>query len=369
MNTLGNIFKITSFGESHGSAVGIVIDGCPSYLKIDLKEIQHELNRRKPNQSHLTSSRKEADEFEIVSGIFDGKTLGSPITILIKNNDAKPKDYEWLQNTFRPGHADFTYEKKYNIRDVRGGGRSSVRVTVGWVAAGAIAKQILAQQKIEIISWVSQIADNKFKIADSYLNENISSKKINELKKSIEKNIVRCPDEKISNLMISLLEKIKKQGDTVGGCINTAIYGLPIGLGEPVFGKFQAELAHALLNINATKGFEMGKGFESARMNGSEYNDEFFADKKKNILTKTNNSGGLLGGISNGMPVHFNLAFKPISTIFTEQNSVDKNNKAVKIKAEGRHDPCAVPRAVPIVEALTACVVLDLFLLNKISKL
>ena len=367
MNTLGHIFKITSFGESHGTLVGAVIDGCPSGFKIDFKKIQQELDRRKPNQSHLTSSRKEADEFEIVSGIFDGKTLGSPITILIKNQDAKSKDYDWLQNTFRPGHADFTYEKKYGFRDNRGGGRSSARVTAGWVAAGAIAKQILTQQKIEIISWVNQIGDYKFEIEKDFIEQNISKKEIEKLKIAIEKSVVRCPDENISNNMIAVLGKIKKQGDTVGGCINTAIYGLPIGLGEPVFGKFQAELAHALLNINATKGFEMGKGFESAMMNGSEYNDEFIADKKL-ITTKTNNSGGLLGGISNGMPVYFNLAFKPLSTIFTEQNSVDKKGKAIKIKAEGRHDPCAVPRAVPIVEDLTACVVLDLLLLNKISK-
>ncbi len=365
MNTLGHIFKITSFGESHGTAVGAVIDGCPSNLKIDFKKIQHELNRRKPNQSHLTSTRKEADEFEMVSGIFDGKTIGSPITILIKNNDAKSKDYEWLKETYRPGHADFTYEKKYGIRDHRGGGRSSARVTVGWVAAGAIAKQFLAQHNIEIVSWVNQIEQVKFEIENDFFEQNISQKEIEKLKANIEKSIVRCPDEKIANQMISLLEKIKKQGDTVGGCISTVIYGLPVGLGEPVFGKFQAELAHAILNINATKGFELGKGFESAAMKGSAYND-VFVQHKKAITTKTNHSGGLLGGISNGMPVFFNTAFKPISTIFTEQQSITKNGKAIKIKAEGRHDPCAVPRAVPIVEAMTACVVADFLLMNKV---
>jgi len=368
LNTLGKIFRITSFGESHGIAVGALIDGCPANLKLDLKKIQHELNRRKPGQSNVTTSRKESDEFEIISGVLDSKTLGSPITILIKNQDSKSSDYEWLKNTYRPGHADFTYEKKYGIRDVKGGGRSSARVTAGWVAAGAIAKQILELHNIQIVSWVSQIADCKFEIPATYLNENIPSKKIIAFEKSIEKSIVRCPDESISNKMISILEKIKKQGDTVGGCIQTVVYGLPIGLGEPVFGKFQAELAHALLNINATKGFELGRGFESAAMRGSIYNDIFVSTKKK-VSTKSNNGGGLLGGISNSMPVYFNLAFKPLSTIFIEQNSIDKNGKEVKIKAEGRHDPCAVSRAVPIVEALTACVIVDLLLQNRSSKI
>jgi chorismate synthase len=368
VNTLGNIFKITSFGESHGVAVGAVIDGCPANLKLDLKKIQHELNRRKPGQSSITTSRNETDEFEIISGVINSTTLGSPITLLIKNKDAKPTDYEWLKDTYRPGHADFTYDKKYDIRDVRGGGRSSARITAGWVAAGAIAKQFLALHNIKIVSWVNQIADCKFEIADSFLNENISLKKIINLENAIEKSIVRCPDELIANNMISLLEKTKKQGDTVGGCIQTVVYGLPIGLGEPVFGKFQAELAHALLNINATKGFELGRGFESVAMKGSAYNDIFISSKKK-VSTKTNNSGGLLGGISNSMPVYFNLAFKPLSTLFTEQKSIDKKGNTVKIKAEGRHDPCAVPRAVPIVEALTACVITDLILQNRSSKI
>ena len=364
MNTLGHLFKITSFGESHGKAIGVVIDGCPSNLKIDFENIQSELNRRRPNQSKITSSRNEKDEFEIISGVLDDKTIGSPITILIRNNDAKSHDYEWLQNTYRPGHADLTYEKKYGIRDNRGGGRSSARITTGWVAAGAIAKQFLALNDIQIVSWVSQIADCKFEIEKTFLEKNISKKEIENLKKEIEKSIVRCPDENISSNMIKQLEKIKKQGDTVGGIICTAIYGLPIGLGEPVFGKFQAELAHALLNINATKGFELGRGFESANMNGSNYNDVFI-QTKNSVSTSTNNCGGLLGGISNGMPVYFSLAFKPLSTIFTAQQSIDKNGKSVSIKAEGRHDPCAVPRAVPIVEAMTACVIADLLLLSK----
>ncbi|MEN9523401.1 MAG: chorismate synthase [Bacteroidota bacterium] len=368
MNTLGKIFTITSFGESHGKAVGAVIDGCPSNIKLDLKKIQNELNRRKPGQSKITTQRKEEDEFEIISGVLNSKTLGSPITLIIKNNDAKSSDYEWLKNTYRPGHADFTYDKKYGIQDVRGGGRSSARITAGWVAAGAIAKQFLELYNIEIVSWVNQIADCKFEIEDSFLNENISSQKLNSFKKSIEKSIVRCPSELISNKMVAILENIKKEGDTVGGCIQTAIYGLPIGLGEPVFGKFQAELAHALLNINATKGFELGKGFDSVSMKGSEYNDVFIA-KNKITKTLTNNSGGLLGGISNSMPVYFNLAFKPLSTIFKEQQSIDRNGNQIKIKAKGRHDPCAVPRAVPIVEALTACVVADLILQNRSSKI
>jgi chorismate synthase len=368
MNTLGNIFKITSFGESHGKAIGVVIDGCPANLELDIQQIQHELNRRKPGQSSITTSRKENDEFEILSGIYHQTTLGSPITITIKNNDAQPKDYEWLKNTYRPGHADFTYEKKYGIKDTNGGGRSSARITAGWVAAGAIAKQFLKQYDIQIVSWVNQIGNIKMKTPTTYFEKHLSKSEIKKIQTTIEHNLVRCADESTSKKMIALLENLKQKGDTIGGSIQTVIYNLPVGLGEPVFGKFQAQLAQALLNINATKGFELGDGFDSIIKKGSEYNDIFISNKNQ-ISTKTNHSGGLLGGISNAMPVYFNLAFKPLSTIFSEQQSINQQGKKVIIKAEGRHDPCAVPRAVPIVEALTACVVADLILQNRNSKI
>lgn len=368
MNTLGKIFRITSFGESHGKAVGVVIDGCPANLKLDLQQIQSELKRRKPGQSKITTSRNESDDFEILSGILNDTTLGSPITVCINNNDVKSSDYEWLKNSYRPGHADYTYVQKYGLHDIKGGGRSSARITAGWVAAGAIAKQILSRYNIEIVSWVNQIGKFKFEIDKSFTEKTISSKEIKLLKKNIEASDVRCQDEKISKQMISYIEQLKKSGDTIGGSIQTVVYGLPIGLGEPVFGKLHAELAHALLNINATKGFEVGKGFDSIEMNGSEYNDVFILSKNK-ILTKTNNCGGLLGGISNSMPLYFNLAFKPLSTVFIAQKSVNKKGKEIVIKAEGRHDPCAVPRAVPIVEALTSCVIVDLIFQNMNSKI
>ncbi|MCF8284783.1 MAG: chorismate synthase [Sphingobacteriales bacterium] len=352
-NTFGQLFRITTFGESHGAAIGVVIDGCPSGIEIDLEQIQHELNRRKPGQSNITSARKESDEFEILSGIFEGKTLGTPIGILIRNEDQKSKDYNYLKDTYRPSHADYTYEQKYGIRDYRGGGRSSARETVARVAAGAIAKQILASKGIVINAFVNQVGNIKLEKHYSELNF-----------QNIEKNIVRCPDETTAQQMIQAIEEVKKQGDTLGGTIQCVIQNTPVGLGEPVFDKLHAVLAHAMLSINAAHGFEYGSGFAGASKKGSENNDEWENVDGK-IRTKTNHAGGILGGISTGEDIYFNVAFKPIATILKQQQSINSKGEEITLQNEGRHDPCVLPRAVPIVEAMAALVLVDFLLLSK----
>ena len=352
-NSFGEKFKITTFGESHGEAIGVVIDGCPAGIELDLQKIQLELNRRKPGQSAITSARKEADEFEILSGVFEGKTLGTPIAIIVRNEDAKSKDYEYLKDSYRPSHADYTYEQKYGIRDYRGGGRSSARETVARVAAGAVAKQILEKQGIQINAFVNQVGTIK-------LNKHYSSLDF----KTIENNIVRCPDENTAQQMISAIEAVKKEGDTLGGTIQCVIQHIPAGIGEPVFNKLHAVLAHAMLSINAAHGFEYGSGFEGASKKGSENNDEWENVDGK-IRTKTNHAGGILGGISTGEDIYFNVAFKPIATILKKQQSVNSKGEEITLQNEGRHDPCVLPRAVPIVEAMAALVLLDFLLLNK----
>lgn len=355
MNSYGKIFRITSFGESHGPAIGVVIDGCPAGLAIDEKFIQAELDRRKPGQSKITTQRKESDNFNILSGVFEGKTTGAPIAIVINNEDQRSKDYSHLADTFRPSHADFTYEQKYGLRDYRGGGRSSARETAARVAAGAVAKLLLQQANIEIFGYVAQVGEIK---APHYSKMNL---------KETDSNIVRCPDSITAEKMIAHIDEIRKSRDTIGGIVTCVIKNLPIGLGEPVFDKLHAELGKAMLSINAVKGFEYGSGFEGVKLKGSQHNDEFVNEGGK-IKTKTNYSGGIQGGISNGEDVYFNVAFKPVATIMMEQQSVDKAGQATTVSGKGRHDPCVVPRAVPIVEAMAALVIADFLLRNKVSK-
>jgi len=351
MNTLGTNFRITSFGESHGSGVGIVIDGCPAGHPIDIDLIQQELDRRKPGQSRITTQRKEPDTFEILSGLFEGKTTGHPITLFIPNKDQKSKDYSHIKEQYRPSHADFTYQEKYGIRDYRGGGRSSARVTAGWVAAGAIARQILSD--IQINAFVSQVGDLKLDKPYQQLD----------LQKT-DPNAVRCPDPDTAQQMFELIDSVRKDGDTIGGIVSCVIQGVPVGIGEPLFNKLHAALGHAMLTINAVKGFEYGSGFEAATMRGSEHNDEI-VNEKGHIRTTTNHSGGIQGGIANGEDIFFRVAFKPVATLMKDQSSVDESGNEVTVKGKGRHDPCVVPRAVPIVEALAACVILDQKLANE----
>ena len=358
-NSFGNIFKLTSFGESHGSSIGGIIDGCPSGLSIDLNFIQEELDRRRPGQSKITTSRIEGDKVVFISGIFKGKTTGTPIGFTISNNNFKSEDYDKIKNVFRPSHADFTYQEKYGLRDYRGGGRSSARETACRVVAGAVAKLILKTYKIEISAYVLSVG-NIFANEDNLSFDNIT--------KSKETNIVRCPDKNAALKMIDFISEIKKKGDTVGGQIKCHIKGVPLGIGEPVFDKLHADLGKAMLSINAVKGFEYGSGFEGSKMLGSDHNDEFESINGK-VSTKTNFSGGIQGGLSNGEEIYFKVAFKPVATILTKQNSVDKEKNNIKIKAEGRHDPCVVPRAVPIVESMTAMVIVDHLLRNRTTKL
>lgn len=356
-NTLGKVFRITSFGESHGAGVGVVVDGCPAGIELDKSFIQSELDRRKPGQSRITTQRKEPDSFEFYSGVFEGKSTGAPITILINNSDQKSKDYDHVKDVYRPSHADFTYQEKYGIRDYRGGGRSSARITAGWVAAGAIAKLILRQKKISCQAYVSQVGD--LRVEKSYLELNLEN---------IESNAVRCPDEQVAKKMFEYIDEVRKNRDTVGGVVTGIITGVPIGLGEPLFDKLHAALGHAMLSINAVKGFEYGSGFDGARMRGSEHNDSF-ENREDKIITATNHSGGIQGGISNGQDVFFRVAFKPVATIMQDQPSVDKDGNEVTVSGKGRHDPCVVPRAVPIVEALSAITILDFCLLAQTNKL
>ncbi|MCD4790444.1 MAG: chorismate synthase [Bacteroidales bacterium] len=356
-NTFGKIFQLTTFGESHGKAIGGIIDGCPAGLEIDFDFIRNELDRRKPGQSALTTQRKESDNIEFFSGIFEGKTTGTPIAFLIWNEDRDSKDYDHMEEVYRPSHADFTYEQKYGVRDYRGGGRSSARETAARVAGGAFAKLLLQREGIKITAFVSQIGN-------VILNKDYKYPDI----KTIESSPIRCPDKDTSDSMIKLIEKVKSEGDTTGGVISCFIQGVPAGLGEPVFDKLQANLAKAMLSINAAKGFEYGSGFKAAEMKGSEHNDLFEKAGDK-IVTKTNYSGGIQGGISNGQDIYFRVAFKPVATLMMDQETVNKKGEKVILKGKGRHDVCVVPRAVPIVEAMAALVMADFYLRDKMSKI
>lgn len=351
-NSFGTLFKLTTFGESHGPVIGGVIDGCPAGLKIDLEAIQHELDRRKPGQSAIVSQRKELDEVKFLSGVFEGKTTGTPIGFQIENSDQKSKDYAYLKDAFRPSHADFTYEKKYGIRDHRGGGRASARETASWVVAGAIAKQLLP--KIKITAFTKSIGG--ISLEKEYSELDFSE---------IEKNPVRCPDPMMAREMEAYIKQIRKEGDTIGGIVQCVVQNMPVGLGDPVFDKLHAELGKAMLSINAVKGFEYGSGFSGTQMRGSQHNDLFESNGK----TKTNFSGGIQGGISNGMDIYFNVAFKPVATIMQNQETIDTKWEKIEMTGKGRHDPCVVPRAVPIVEAMAALVLADFWLLNKAGKL
>jgi chorismate synthase len=357
MNSLGTIFKVTSFGESHSAIVGCVVEGLPAGLVLDIKKIQFAVDKRKTNQNNFSSTRNEEDKIEIVSGVFDNKTLGTPICILIKNKDAKSQDYDELKNAYRPSHADFTYEKKYGFRDHRGGGRSSFRITAPLVAAGEIANQLLQFYfPIHVNAYVSQIG--KISIPK---NESINFDEI-------EKNNLRCPHNETASKMQHLIDETKLQGDTLGGIISCVIKNLPVGIGEPIFGKLNAQLAHAMMSINTVKGFEFGDGFDNAFLKGSESND-IFQNIEGEIKTKTNHSGGIQGGISNGENVNFNVAFKPISSIQQPQETINIDLQKQTIDIKGRHDVCAVPRAVPVVEAYTKIILADLLLLSKLNKI
>ena len=356
-NSFGKIFKLTTFGESHGEGIGGVIDGCPAGLELNLEEIQNELNRRKPGQSKISTPRSESDSITIFSGVFEGKTTGTPIGFFIKNKDQKPKDYSTLKEVFRPSHADYTYQNKYGLRDYRGGGRSSARETACRVVAGAIAKQILAIKGIFVSGYVDQIG----KVS---LEKEIAWNEIQDA----ENNNVRCPDQEVALQMEEAIHKAKDLGDSLGGVVTCVITGAPVGLGEPVFDKFNAVLGQAVLSINAVKGFEIGSGFDGCSEFGSHQNDEFEVEGDQ-IKTKTNNSGGIQGGLTNGAEVRFKVGFKPTATISKNQNTINTEGENVNLRAKGRHDPCVVPRAVPIVEAMAAMVTLDFFLRSKTDRL
>jgi chorismate synthase len=348
-NTFGQLFRVTTFGESHGGGIGLVIDGCPPRIDIAEADIQRELDRRRPGQSKLTTQRKEEDRCEILSGVFEGKTLGTPLTVMVRNKDARPEDYREIAGKFRPSHADYTYEAKYGIRNWQGGGRASARETIGRVAAGAVAKKVLSAlyPDFELIAYVAQIHDVIARVDRAAVKM-----------KDVEKNIVRCPDAAAAKRMITLIEQVRDEGDSVGGVIECVARGIAPGLGEPVFDKLEADLAKAMLSIPATKGFEVGSGFAATRMRGSQHNDPFeMCDGK--IRTTTNNSGGVQGGISNGEDIYFRVAFKPPATIALQQKTVTSSKQQSQLAARGRHDPCVLPRAVPIVEAMAALVFCD----------
>lgn len=357
MNTFGKLFRLTSFGESHGRGIGGIIDGCPAGLELDIELIQQDLARRKPGQSKITTQRKEPDQVEFLSGIFEGKTQGTPIAFAVWNKDQHSGDYNDLKDVFRPSHADYTYLQKYGTRDHRGGGRSSARETIARVVAGAIAKQILAKSGVSIHAFVSQVAD--ITLRKPYTELDLSK---------TEDNIVRCPDSETARKMIARIEEAAKDRDTVGGIITGIVKGVPAGWGEPVFNKLHADLGFAMLGINAVKGFEYGSGFEGVKLKGSEHNDVFL-QTSEGIRTETNHSGGIQGGISNGEDIYFKVAFKPIATILKEQQTVDINSNEVTINPKGRHDPCVLPRAVPIVEAMAALVLVDHFLFSKLNPM
>lgn len=353
MFNLGNFLTLSTFGESHGIAYGGIINNFPAGLKVDLEEVQHQLDRRKPGQSAIVTQRKESDTVKFLSGIFEGKTTGTPIGFTIENENQKSKDYSHIADAYRPSHADFTYDQKFGVRDHRGGGKSSARETVNWVVAGSLAKQLLPENVV-INAYVSSVGE--IFCEKPYQDLDFSQ---------IDSNDVRCPDAETAERMISRIKEIKKEGNTIGGTITCVIKNLPVGIGEPVFGKLQAELAKAMMNINAAKGFEYGSGFCGAKMTGKDHNDLFNED----FSTKTNLSGGIQGGISNGMDVYFRVAFKPVATILRPQESIDKAGNSVTVEGKGRHDPCVLPRAVPIVENLAAFVLADLFLINQIRRI
>lgn len=355
-NVFGNLFRVTTFGESHGKGLGGVIDGCPAGLELDLEMIQNELDRRKPGQSKIVTQRKEGDKVEFYSGIFQGKTTGTPIGFLIVNGNQKSQDYNHIKDKYRPSHADYTFQEKFGFRDYRGGGRSSARETASRVVAGAIAKQYLASKNISIDAFVSQVGAITI---DTPVEQLDLSKK--------EENIVRCPDPKVAETMIDHIMDIRKQGDTIGGVVGCLIKGTPVGIGEPVFDKLHAELGKGMLSINAVKGFEFGSGFEGVKMKGSQHNDAFHSEDGK-VTTTSNHSGGVQGGISNGQDIYFRVAFKPVATIMQDQKSINEAGEEVTVTGKGRHDPCVVPRAVPIVEAMAAMVILDYMLLARSNQ-
>lgn len=351
MNTIGKLYTLTTFGESHGEAIGGIIDGCPAGIELNFDQVQNELDRRKPGQSNIVTQRKENDTVKFLSGIFESKTTGAPIGFIISNENQKSKDYSHIEDAFRPSHADFTYQKKYGIRDHRGGGRSSARETANWVVAGAVAKQVLSDIKIN--AYVSSVGD--LFLEKPYQSLDFSK---------TDTNIVRCPDEEVANKMIEKIQEVRKAGDTIGGTVTCVLQNVPLGLGEPVFGKLHARLGQAMLSINAVKGFEYGSGFCGARMKGSEHNDLFNEDG----TTKSNLSGGIQGGISNGMDIYFRVAFKPVATLMQTQQTINSKGELIEMQGKGRHDPCVVPRAVAIVEALAAMVLLDFVMLDKSRK-
>jgi chorismate synthase len=355
-NTFGQAFKITTFGESHGKAIGVIVDGCPPGLEIDESFIQQELDRRRPGQSSIVTQRKESDTVQILSGVFEGQSTGTPIAMVINNADARSKDYGHIADKFRPSHADYTYWTKYGIRDYRGGGRSSARETAARVAGGAIAKLFLQKKGVEITAYVSQVGNIALQTPYQEIDFNL-----------IESNPVRCPDKQLAAEMETLIRAVRKDGDTIGGVVSCVIKGCPPGLGEPVFDRLQADLGKGMLNINACKGFEYGSGFSGITMRGSEHNDLFYTEDGE-VKTKTNYSGGIQGGLSNGMDIYFRAAFKAVATIVPPQESITKDGEKTTVEGKGRHDPCVVPRAVPIVEAMAAIVVMDHFLRNKMVK-
>ena len=357
-NSYGHLFKLTSFGESHGEAIGGVIDGMPAGISVDMEFIQSELDRRRPGQSRLTTARKESDKVELLSGVFEGKTTGQPIGFIVRNENQHSNDYENMRDVFRPSHADFTYWQKYGIRDHRGGGRSSARETISRVVAGAFAKLALRQLGITIQAYTQQVGG--ICLEGTYEDYDLSQ---------TEENEVRCPDPETAERMASLISEVKAQGDTIGGVIACVVKGCPVGLGEPAFGKLHAELAHAMLSINAAKGFEYGMGFAGAAQRGSEQNDIFIKDEDGGITTRTNHSGGIQGGISNGQDIYFRGAFKPVATLLREQQTVTIEGEPTTLQARGRHDACVLPRAVPVVEAMAAITLLDNYLLNKTTHL
>ncbi len=358
MNSIGNIFRVTTFGESHGIAIGGVIDGMPAGIEINLDKVQKELNRRRPGQSAIVTARDEKDKVKILSGMFEGKTTGTSIGFIVENGDQHSNDYENIRNTFRPSHADYTYTQKYGLRDHRGGGRSSARETIARVVAGAFARQALEQLGVEIYAYTSQVGN--ISLDKDYTKYDLSL---------IESNDVRCPDADVAKRMYELINQVKAEGDTIGGVITGVIKGIPVGLGEPTFGKLHTQLGSAMLGINAAKGFEYGMGFDGVGKRGSEMLDHFYFGETGKIKTRTNNSGGIQGGISNGEDIYFRVAFKPVATLLQEVETIDADGNATILKAKGRHDPCVLPRAVPIVEAMAAIVILDAYLMNKTTHL
>ena len=361
MNTIGNIFRLTTFGESHGEAIGGVVDGMPAGIPIDMAFIQQELNRRRPGQSAITTARQEADQVELLSGVFEGKSTGCPIGFIVRNTNQHSNDYDNMREVYRPSHADYTYNTKYGIRDHRGGGRSSARITISRCVAGALAKLALKEIGVHITAYTSQVGE--IALDRDYHQYDLTK---------TENNAVRCPDEEKAAEMMRLIEQVKTEGDTIGGIITCVITGCPVGLGEPEFGKLHAQLGAAMLSINAVKGFEYGEGFAGVTQRGSEQNDVFVInspDSNKPIGTKTNHSGGIQGGISNGQDIYCRIAFKPVATLLREQDTVDIHGEKTTLTAKGRHDPCVLPRAVPIVEAMAAITILDAFLSDKTKKM